>query len=60
MLLRLIIVHTYIHTYIQPIAFIKHPVPEDVGEKKEFAKKLAKYKVSLQQYVKACGMEEFT
>ena len=43
------------HTHIQPITFIKHP---DVDEKKEFAKKLAKYKVSLQQYVKAFGEEE--
>lgn len=43
---------------MQPIVFIKYPVPEDTDEKMAFAKKLAKYGVSLKDYIKALNEKE--
>lgn len=42
----------------QAIVFTKCPVPDDADEKVAFAKKLAKYGVSLKEYVKALNEEE--
>ena len=42
----------------QPIVFIKPEVPETMEEKALFAKKLAKYGVSLKEYMKSLNEEE--
>ena len=45
-------------SFLQPIIFIKPSVPDNMEEKSAFAKKLAKYGVSLKEYVKAFNDEE--
>ena len=43
---------------LQPVVFIKPAIPESMEDKALFAKKLAKYGVSLKEYMKSLNEEE--
>ena len=43
---------------LQPVVFIKPAIPESMEDKALFAKKIAKYGVSLKEYMKSLNEEE--